>query len=320
MNKSEIYIARIMFQLKVHTSDGQIYENLFSKVMLKNNPNFRMVKPYGNIGDRKNDGFDKTKGVYYQVFAPENIEKPKTITDAVKKLKEDFSGLKEHWHKLCPIQEFYYVVNDKYKGLPPNVEQEILILASENPKIVCDTFTSNSLETIFMSLMEDDIVDIVGILPNEKIGFLDYDVLNNAVEFLMHSESDISLDNFVEDPDFEQKIIFNKLSSVCANLLNVASYQIGDLEVYFTNTGHFVKNELKMRFKSLYKQSKEIISDQERDFADQRFIYIHNNASPNGKKAVKDAVLVLMAFYFEACDIFEKPLEVKLNDSTAKTY
>lgn len=312
MNRSEKYIARIMFQLKIHTSDGQLYENLFSKVMVKHNPNFRMIKPYGNVGDRKNDGFDKTTGVYYQVYAPENISKQKTIVDAVKKVRVDFLGLKKQWHKLCPIQEFYYVVNDKYKGLPPDVEQEILILGSEHPDISCDTFSSNSLEGIFMGLVEDDIIDIIGVPPNEEeISFLDYDVLNTAVKHLMHSESDFTLDSFVEDPNFESKIIFNELSSVCSNLLNVASYQIGDLEAYFMNTGDFVKNELKMRFKGLYKQSKGIITEKEKDFADKRFMYILNNASPNGKKAVRDAVLVLMAFYFEACDIFEKPIEVK---------
>lgn len=311
MNRSEKYIARIMFQLKIHTSDGQSYENLFSRVMVKHNPNFKMIKPYGNVGDRKNDGFDKTTGVYYQVYAPENISKPKTIVDAVKKVRIDFLGLKKQWHILCPIREFYYVVNDKYKGLPPDVEQEILVLGSEHPDVACDTFSSNSLEGIFMGLVEDDIIDIVGIPPNEEISFLDYDVLNKAVDHLMHSESDLSLDNFVENPNFESKIIFNELSSVCSNLLNVASYQIGDLEAYFANTGDFVKNELKMRFKGLYKQSKEIINEKEKDFADKRFMYILNNASPNGKKAVRDAVLVLMAFYFEACDIFEKPIEVK---------
>jgi len=311
MNRSEKYMARIMFQLKIHTSDGQSYENLFSKVMGKHNSNFRMIKPYGNVGDRKNDGFDKTTGVYYQVFAPEDISKSKTIVDAVKKLRVDFIGLKKQWHALCPIQEFYYVVNDKYKGLPPDVEQEILILGSENPEVTCDTFPSNSLEGIFMDLVEDDMIDIVGIPPNEEIAFLNYDVLNKAVEHLMHSESDLSLDSFIENPDFESKIAFNKLSSISSHLLNVASYQNGDLEIYFQNTGDFVKNELKTRFKGLYKQSKEIITEKEKNFADQRFMYILNNASPNGKKAVRDAVLVLMAFYFEACDIFEKPIEVK---------
>ncbi|WP_226669411.1 ABC-three component system protein [Metabacillus litoralis] len=307
MNTSEKYIARIMFQIKVHTSDGQLYENLFSKIMTKHNSNFRMIKPYGNIGDRKNDGFDKTKGVYYQVFAPENVEKTKTITDAVSKLREDFKGLKKHWDALCKIKEFYYVVNDKYKGLPPQVEQEILLLSSENSDVICDSFCSHNLESIFMELSKTDINDIIGFIPNEEISFLDFDVLNQAVQYLMNSEVEASSDTYVDDPDFEYKIVFNKLSPKVANLLNVASYQIGDLETYFAATGEYVKNELKTRFSKLYDESKEVISDNEVNYPDQRFFYILNNASPNGKKAVKDAVLVLMSFYFEACDIFEKP-------------
>ncbi|WP_214812786.1 MULTISPECIES: ABC-three component system protein [unclassified Exiguobacterium] len=307
MNTSEKYIARIMFQLKVHTSDGQLYENLFSKIMIKYNSNFRMIKPYGNIGDRKNDGFDKIKGVYYQVFAPENVDKGKTISDAISKLREDFKGLKKHWDGLCKIKEFYYVVNDKYKGLPPQVEQELLLLDSENTDIICNSFCSNNLETIFMELSKDDITDIIGIIPNEEISFLDFDVLNQAVEYLMNSEVEETSDTYVEDPDFEYKIVFNNLSARVENILNVASYQIGDLETYFAATGEYVKNELKTRFSNLYKESKGVIGDNEENYPDQRFFYILNNASPNGKKAVKDAVLVLMSFYFESCDIFEKP-------------
>jgi hypothetical protein len=307
MNTSEKYIARIMFQIKVHTSDGQLYENLFSKIMTKHNSNFRMIKPYGNIGDRKNDGFDKKSGVYYQVFAPENLEKAKTISDAVSKLREDFKGLKKHWDALCKIKEFYYVVNDKYKGLPPQVEQEILLLGSDHSDVVCDSFCSNNLERVFFELSNDDITDIIGIIPTEEISFLNFDVLNKAVEYLMNSEVEASPDIYVDDPNFEYKIKFNKLSQKVANLLTVASYQIGDLEAYFSATGEYVKSELKTRFSKLYDQSKQFINESEENYPDQRFFYILNNAAPNGKKAVKDAVLVLMSYYFEACDIFEKP-------------
>jgi|SRR5699024_7430356 len=307
MNTNEKYIARIMFQLKVHKSDGQLYENLFSKIMTKHNPNFRMIKPYGNIGDRKNDGFDKKSGIYYQVYAPEDVEKTKTITVAISKLREDFKGLKKHWDAICKIKEFYYVVNDKYKGLPPQVEQEILLLGSEHTNVVCDSFCSHNLETIFMGLSTDDIIDIVGIIPTEEISFLDFDVLNKSVEYIMNSEVDVSQDTYVENPDFEYKIKFNKLSPKVANLLTVASYQIGDLEAYFAATGEYVKSELKSRFSKLYDESKKEINESDQSFPDKRFFYILDNAAPNGKKAVKDATLVLMSFYFEACDIFEKP-------------
>ena len=307
MKPTEKYIAKVLFKLKVHENDGQSFENLFSNIMIRHNENFRKVKPYGNIGDRKNDGFDKTKGIYYQVFAPENIEKTRTVSDAVKKLNDDFEGLKEYWDDVCKIQEFYYVVYEKFKGLPPTVEKEIIVLGNSNPGVICDTFPANSLEVIFLSLGEEDIIDIVGILPNDEISFIDYHFLNEAIDFLMNSESDFSPDAYVEDPDFEKKIIFNNLGSTCKNMLNVASYQIGDLEAYFMENGDYVKEELKKRFRLLYNQSKDMITEEMENYADQRFFYILKNASPNGKKAVKDAVLVLMAFYFESCDIFEIP-------------
>lgn len=78
-NTNEKYIARIMFKNKVYEYDAQAFESLFTLVMQKNNKNFEQVKPYGNIGDWKNDGFDKTLGVYYQVYSPEDIEKTSTV-------------------------------------------------------------------------------------------------------------------------------------------------------------------------------------------------------------------------------------------------
>ena len=76
-------------------------------IMTKADPNFEPVKAYGNIGDMKNDGFDRFTGTYYQIFAPEDITKDKTIYDAVKKFKTDFDGLYNKWNNLCTIKKFF---------------------------------------------------------------------------------------------------------------------------------------------------------------------------------------------------------------------
>jgi hypothetical protein len=111
MNRDEKVLSRFMFKYKVVTSDGQAYEDLFVDIMQRGNPDFISVKPQGKIGDRKNDGYDRKKGCYYQVFAPENpILKSQ---DAVKKLKTDFAGLLKHWNKVTPVKEFHFVFNDK---------------------------------------------------------------------------------------------------------------------------------------------------------------------------------------------------------------
>ena len=90
MEKEHMYIAKILFKNKVYQHKGQAFEDFFVSIMTKANPEFQAVKAYGNIGDRKNDGFVRSTGTYYQVFAPEDITKTKTIADAVKKLETDF--------------------------------------------------------------------------------------------------------------------------------------------------------------------------------------------------------------------------------------
>lgn len=73
MNSSEKFCTKKLFELRVFKYNGQQFEDFFVEIMSKSNPDFQPVKAYGNIGDRKNDGFDKIRGVYYQVFAPEDI-------------------------------------------------------------------------------------------------------------------------------------------------------------------------------------------------------------------------------------------------------
>ena len=117
MNSYRKYIAKIMLTNKILLSDGQAFENVFSLIMEKSNPNFMQVRPYGNIGDRKNDGFDKTTGEYYQVFAPLDVHNPSTITDAVSKLEGDFKGLYDYWNGTYPIKKYNFVDFAKYKPL-----------------------------------------------------------------------------------------------------------------------------------------------------------------------------------------------------------
>jgi len=62
LSTDDLYIARRLFQLEIYKRNGQDYENLFSKVMRLHNPEFIQIKPQGQYGDRKNDGFIKSTG------------------------------------------------------------------------------------------------------------------------------------------------------------------------------------------------------------------------------------------------------------------
>ena len=70
MDANQKMYAHVMFQNKVLQANGNQFEDLFTDVMTRRNSGFTQIRPYGNIGDRKNDGYIKSEGRYFQVYAP----------------------------------------------------------------------------------------------------------------------------------------------------------------------------------------------------------------------------------------------------------
>jgi hypothetical protein len=62
----------------------------------------------------------------------------------------------------------------------------------------------------------------------------------------------------------------------------------------------------------MYEESKEAIPESETNYSDKRFMYILKKAMVKDSKPYRDAVLVLMSYYFDTCDIFEEPIKVNV--------
>lgn len=306
MTKDELYLARVLFKLRVHESDGQAFQDLFVKVMQHANPNFRPIKPHGREGDQKNDGFDKANGLYYQVYAPEDLA-PNVYT-AVSKLTDSFSGLKNYWDtQVSPIKEYFFVLNDKYKGTYPEIEKGLASLEQKHKEIKCNPFLTKDLEDVFINLPKDKIIDIIGIIPDPlKIETVDYSIMNEIINYLHKTAVLYKIEKIPADPDFVKKLTFNRLSSRVAGLLDFGNHQNYVMDDYFKFRSNFVKAELREIFRTFYEAGVCSIPENE-DKPDMVFFYILDKASANKTKAVQDAVLVLMSYYFEYCDIFEVP-------------
>lgn len=309
MTREERYYARVLFKLKVHESNGQAYENLFVQVMEKSNPNFRPIKPRGSIGDQKNDGFDKQAGKYYQVYAPEELsEKNKKFVQG--KITSSFEGLRSFWDSIGTVNEYYFVVNDKYAGVYPDIEKELSDLEQASG-IRCEPFLAKDLEQAFISLNEDDILAIVGnIIPPSTIFDIDYEALGEVIEHLLqievHQDPTVKIP---QNPAFEEKIQFNQLSAVPASLLRVGSFQKYAIDDFFKRNSSYLKEVIRSKFNTLYLSgTNQYRSDEDRN--DLIFWHIHQQAYPDNRRIIYDAKVVLMAYYFEYCDIFEeaKPL------------
>lgn len=147
------------FKLAVHEATGQSYEDLFIKIMGFYEPDFQAVKPHGNVGDRGNDGWCKSKGEYYQVYSPEKLEI--NINTAINKLKCDFQKLKQHWDTISPIKTFVFVINDKFKGVPYLISKTLSDLETEYNLEQAKVMNANDLYQIFIKLKNEEINSII---------------------------------------------------------------------------------------------------------------------------------------------------------------
>lgn len=304
MDKHEKHIARILFQNKIYKSDNQSFEDLVVLVLQHNSTTFTPVKPQGQYGDRKNDGFDSEFNTYYQIYGPEDL--PKKENNAVIKLNEDFEGLKKYWTSNgFKIEEFNYVVNDKYKGAYPELLKAIQALKKSNPKIAINLKRAFNIEDIFINLDEDKIANIIGPIPNAyNITDVDYSILTEVVNHILDFEVPDKEEQIPINPDFEKKLIFNGISPEIADILRVSYYQTYVVSDFFNTNSKFAKDELRVKFEELYNRGKKIFQNSKLK-SDNIFFYIRNEASPVKKRSYYNAVYVLMAHYFEYCDIFE---------------
>lgn len=303
MNNAEREITRSFLKNKLYEYVGQAYEDFFVKIMLQYNKNFQAVRAYGNIGDRSNDGYDKTTGTYYQVYAPDDISK--RIRKSQNKLNDDFRDLYKYWNDLYEVKNYFFVINDKYKaGVEPEIHKAISELEKEFPTISFNLWFNHHLEDIVLNLPDKKRSAIV-FVPDPMNLELDTLGLNMVIKHLQTQKVPDTDYSIPKNPDREKKIVFNKLGDQAANYIRFGSYQKSELEIYFKREAD-LKEKLRIKFSSLYKEGQKIF-----DKADDVFSFILKKASPSEEQSIANAVIVLMAMYFETCDIFEEPIEEK---------
>jgi hypothetical protein len=315
MDPASKLIARNMFKLRVHEAKGTAFQRLFERVMEYRFRDFTLIKPHGNVGDRKNDGYIRSCGLYFQVYAPEHPETPGSAVNAAKKAAQDFKGLKAYWAKQAPIREFRFVFNDEYRGSPPPLEQALSKIRNEHG-IEAGVFLVKDLEAEALSLADDQIIDIIGtsIPETGPLESVDFSILREVITHVLSQRIPFSREGTLNAPDFGEKIQVNGLTQHVAALLTVGSYQNEAVKDYFSKNSNYARQELRDRLNSLYISSRQRLSaygHQPDEVGDLIFFDLLDSLIPPNSRAstsaVQDAAIVVMSYYFEACDIFEDP-------------
>jgi hypothetical protein len=300
---NEFYKPR--FKVEIYKKEGNEFENFFKQVMQKVNPEFRNPKPQGKLGDGKCDGFIESTGEFFQIFAPEDISKSKTINYSLKKIEDSVFGIIENW-KSFEIKKIYFIINDKFKSVyvsifdkikkQDNLQKNIsikLMLMDDFLKLVLDKLSLDDFRDIFGNVPNDD--DLLS-EPNFK---LIIDTINNLLDMKINEIEDIK----TNAPPIDEKMDFNKLNDEIKNYLSQAYLDIYLIENYFKKN-KIEEEKLKTLFMKTYDKAKKICSNE-----NEIFYYIIEELFKSEKIRYRKEFFILISYYFSYCDIFEEPPE-----------
>lgn len=288
-------------------ANGQSFQDLFWLIAPISFTDFEKVKPHGKNGDKKNDGYRKGTGIFFQLYSPEKPDE--NVSKGVKKMVEDFKGLFSFWNDIEKVKEFNFVFNDKFDGSYPELYEALSVLEKDFPEIKFKLFKADDLQRLFRELDPKKQIEILQLDSDEAI--LSYEALNSVSKHLKEITSYDTEGQLVTAPDFEEKIVFNHLSSGTSDFLKKHYEFVSQLQKYFSQVDDKdLRRNLQEKFTHLYEGAvKKYGTPTSEEISDQIFFDIlacsssHSMINPD----IRRAALSLMSLYFESCDIYEEP-------------
>ena len=297
-DKSIPYGNELQFRLKFAELDGDGFQDFFSDLMERRDPGFRRVRPWGNHGDRKNDGWTPSRRELYQVYAPSTFSSQKLV----EKLQEDYDGAINHWKKY--FDRWVFVHND-IAGLGPEVSSLIAALNASDPvDVECVSWGREQIRREVAELAAADLTAILG-PPILNQHFLDVSA-ESITPLFQHLRLDppkSGLDALV-GPVPVDKIQRNHLGGAVGELLVLGETRIGLVDEYLrrASADPTYKADIARTFTNKYAvlKSEDLTPD---GIFNELLAWVTGGAT-NAQNLV-DAVTVLGYFFF-TCQIFEE--------------
>jgi len=214
MDRHQKIIYEKDFKICFLESRGDSFQKFFEKLMGKVYPgDFIACRPWGKIGDQKNDGYLRSKRILFQVYAPNEM----SVSEAISKIDEDFNGAKEHWEKY--FDEWVFVHNTHDGRLSPPIIKKILDLQNQNTDFKVSHWGYEELLLEFRTLTIEDLESWFGKAFDIGIySSLGYSELEAVLEHIERMPADNSGD-IIEVSS--KKIEANLLSPVVADFLKI---------------------------------------------------------------------------------------------------
>ncbi|WP_351233276.1 ABC-three component system protein [Streptomyces sp. NPDC002133] len=297
------YEQRAYAHVKFLDLMSELYENefedFFHRLMCSRYPDFLDVRTAGSLGDMSADGLTLHSRKLYACYAPQTVN-PYEIR---KKFNKDLAGATAK--RSGQFDTFVFVHNDR-RGVHPEVASLLSAAASSTPSV---SFQQMGARRLWQECMQLDQLAAENVLRCEipikemtfGIGMEDLEPLLKQLQEL-RTESD----PLMPLPDVPlEKLDFNRIEGADREDLLRGKRQSHLVDAFYAGTMNEMEHdEVAEGFRLYYQQVCRDWSDPE-DVLWQLKMYILGNAQPRPK--VLRAALVVLAHFFDRCDIFEAP-------------
>ncbi len=313
MNAGDNFWYRTLFKLKLYEASGESFQKLFQDVMIYRYPEFEPVQPHGNWGDGGNDGWFPSERRYFQVYGPKASKTTESLSTIIGKITGDFDKILQKWPKA---KSYHFVYNDRFDGIPALLSQAMIALQEQYKLEEAKVWHAGTLEQLFMELVDDQKMSIIGGIPSETPDFIDPQAVSELLTHLADNIIDISSFLSESAPDFDRKIQLNGLTQPVTNYIHFYYYQSHDVDLFLQKRPGMTQS-ISGELKEIYERSKENISNKVDGYPNIRYVWMieelippQMKQHPHSLKAYREAAQVVLAKYFETCDAYEHPDDI----------
>jgi hypothetical protein len=299
MNHTQQMYARLRFRERLDGLSGEAFEDFFHDLMCACHDDFLDVRVYGNLGDQGSDGLSLHSGKLYACYAPRSIN----VADLRSKFRGDLASALEK--RPGQFRTFVFVHNTP-RGVHPKVATMLADAQNEHPDLIFEELGRRKLWQKLLPLHRHTVEDLLKCeIPIEEpvygIGMEDLAPLLARLKERRETADALMSLAAVSG----QKLEFNGLDGeMFDDLVKGMRYTYLVHEYYAGLQDTQEHDEVAAGFAIRYRTVRERTSDNE-----EILLNLLEYVLGNRLQRIRDmwAGWVVVAHFFERCDIYEAP-------------
>jgi len=288
----------LLFQVRYLQARGNSFQDLFSDIMERVHPgDFIRCRPWGNVGDRKNDGYLRSERTLFQCYAPNEMRQDETV----KKIEEDYREAIPHWQQHFDTWIF---VHNSVQGLGPDVLKRLLDLASAGSNVSVTHWGDAELLQRVRRLGQQDRIALFGAIPSRN-AFMNLTIpeLTTVIDRIQLQPIPSPTPVMNVPPG---KMEFNAIPYGIRAMLQMGRTRVTSVKEYFDKAPDPQLGErVASAFRAEYLRSRNAGNGPEQIFQD---LLIYCGGIPPMPEDRHAATYTVLVFLFDECEIFESPV------------